>query len=104
MNDHPFALQILPSASGSAASVATSSTGSKLTYFVLLDVDKGKGFYFYNPVSAKFLARDPTPGSSDVGVIAENYAALLGAKQQDRFIWYLFLDEEVPITRKPVLL
>ena len=71
---------------------------------MLLDVGKGKGFYFYNPVSAKFLAQGPqTPTLTDASVVAEDCATFISAGQQDRFRWFLFLDEDVPIASKPVL-
>ena len=101
VDDHPFALQILLSASGSTASVTASSTGSKLSNFMLLDVGPGRGFYVYNPVSSKLLAQGTqSPNSSDTTVVAEDCATFLASAHQSRFIWHLFLDEDVPITSK----
>ena len=101
MNDHPFALQILPVAPGHAANVVTSSTGSKLSSFMLLDVGPGQGFYLYNPVSRKLLAQDTqNVQTSDVGTVAEDFTTFMASRRRDRYIWHLFLDDNSPIARE----
>lgn len=102
MKDHPFALQMLPNVSTGSPNVVASTTGNKLSLFMLLDVGPGQGFYFYNPVSRTFLSQGPSnPTSHDNAVVAETCDVFSAAgSQQQRFIWHLFLDEDSPVASK----
>ena len=73
-----------------------SSTGSDTSELILLDASSG-GFYIYNSQTHTLLAA-ANPGStlSDKAVVAETFASFLTRKDDKRFLWHLFLDEDVP--------